>query len=129
RRGVLKETPMYSAPEQFTAFSKTNLETAMSLANIALQGTGRMLDLQMKAVKEALASSTKNAKALSEVHDLQQVLALQSILAQPTLERAIEYSRDAYEVANETQVEFTRLIEARLSELNTNFVAAVDKAA
>jgi phasin family protein len=120
---------MYQTPEQFAAFSKANIETAINFAAIALQGTERMFDLQLKAAKEALAQGVKNAKALGDAKDPQQVFALQSTVAQPSLEKAMDYSRSVYEVASETQAEIAKLIEARVADFNVTIVAAVDKAA
>jgi len=119
----------YQAPEQITAIGKANLDIAVNFATITLQGAERMLDLQLKAVKDVIAQGAKNAKALSEVKDVQQALALQSTVAQPSLEKALDYSRSVYEVASDTQSQIAKLFETRVAEFNSNMVAAVDKAA
>jgi phasin family protein len=120
---------MYQSPEQLFAFSKANLETVINFASITLQGTERLLDLQLKAAKEALAQSMKNAKAMSEVKDVQQALALQAAVSQPGLEQAMDYSRSVYEVTSATQAEIAKLVEARCADINQSIAAAVDKAA
>jgi phasin family protein len=120
---------MYQAPEQFAALNKANIEATINFAHIALQGTERLLDLQLKAAKDVLAQGVKNAKALTEAKDVQQAIALQSSSAQPSFEKAIGYSRSLYEVASETQAEIAKLFEARFADFNSSFVAAVDQAA
>jgi phasin family protein len=119
---------MYQSSEQFIQFGKASLEAAISLANITLQSTERLIELQMKIAKEALDESIKNAKALSDVKNAQELLSLQSTVAQPNLEKAVAYSRSLYEVATETQTQISKVLEERMSKVNGELVAAVDKA-
>ena len=53
---------MYQTPEQLIALNKANLETALRFAGVALDGAERMLDLQVKAAKTALADGIENAR-------------------------------------------------------------------
>ena len=84
---------MYQSPEQFMQFGKSSLEAALSLANITLQSTERLVGLQMKTVKDALDESIKSAKALSDVKNVQDLMSLQSTTAQPSLEKVVPYSK------------------------------------
>lgn len=118
---------MYQSPEQFLQFGKSSLEAALSLANITLQSTERLVGLQLKTAKEALDESIKNAKALSDVKNPQELMNLQST-AQPNLEKAVAYSRSLYEVAAETQTQISKVLEERMSKVSSDFVAAMDKA-
>jgi len=119
---------MYQSPEQFVQFGKSSLEAALSLANITLQSTERLVGLQLKTAKEALDESIKSAKALSDVKNVQDFLSIQSTTAQPSLEKAVAYSRSLYEVAAETQTQITKVIEDRFSKVSGELVAAMDKA-
>lgn len=119
---------MYQSPEQFMQFGKSSLEAALSLANITLQSTERLVGLQLKTAKEALDESIKSAKALSDVKNVQDFLSIQSTTAQPSLEKAVAYSRSLYEVAAETQTQITKVIEDRFSKVSGELVAAMDKA-
>ncbi len=71
---------MYQAPEQFVAVNKANLETSVKFAGIALHGAERILDLQVKATKNAIADSVETAKAIAAVKDVQQLGALKDNL-------------------------------------------------
>ena len=44
---------MYQAPENLVELNKSNIETAMKFAGIALEGAERMIELQLKAAKAA----------------------------------------------------------------------------
>lgn len=118
---------MYQTPEQLIALNKANMETAMRFAGIAMEGAERMIDLQLKAAKTAFADSFEGAKALATVKDFQQLAALKDSLAQPSLEKATAYAKSIYDVANGTQVEFSKLVEAQVAEFNKEVVAGLDK--
>lgn len=118
---------MYQAPEQLAAINKANIETAMKFAGIALEGAERMIELQLKAAKAAFADSVEGAKALAEVKDLQQFAALNDNVAQPSIEKARAYARSVYDLATETQAEFTKVIEEQVAEFNKQTVAVLDK--
>jgi phasin family protein len=120
---------MYQSPEQFMQFGKSSLEAALSLANITLQGTERLVGLQIKTAKEALDESIRNAKALSDIKNVQELMSLQSTTAQPNMEKVIAYSRSVYEVASDTQTKINKVLEDRMSKVGGELVAAVDKAA
>src|SRR5574340_825387 len=116
---------MYQAPEQLIALNKANLEVAMRFAGVALQGAERMIDLQLKAAKNAFSDSIESAKALASVKDLQQFAALKDNLAQPTIEKATAYAQSVYDVAATTQAEFGKLAEEQLADFNKQVVTVL----
>lgn len=118
---------MYQTPEQLVAINKANLEAAIKFAGVALQGAERILDLQLKAARSALADSVENAKTIAAVKDLQQLAALKDTMAQPTIEKATAYAKNVYDVATATQAEFGKLAEEQVAEFNKQVVAALDK--
>ena len=118
---------MYQAPEQLVALNKANLEIAMKFYGVALQGAGRMLDLQVKATKNAIADGVENAKAIAGAKDIQQLASLKDSIAQPTIEKATAYAKSVYDVTAATQAEFSKLIEEQVSEYNKQVVATLDR--
>jgi phasin family protein len=119
---------MYQTPEQFMQISTSNLEAALSLANITLQSTERLLDLNLKTAKQALDEGLRSAKTLADAKNVQDLVSLQSTNPQPGLEKVMAYSRSVYEVATEAQARINRLMEERVTELNGRLVAAFDQA-
>jgi len=118
---------MYQTPEQLVAHNKANLEIAMKFVGVALQGAEQILDLQLKAAKNAFADSIENAKAIAAVKDVQQLTALKDTLAQPTIEKATAYAKSVYDVTTATQAEIGKLVEVQVSEFNKQVVTALDK--
>jgi phasin family protein len=118
---------MYQAPEQLIALNKANLEVAARFAGVALQGAERIVDLQLKAAKDAFAESIESAKSLASAKDPQHFAALKDGLAQPSIEKATAYAKSMYDVAAATQAEFGKLVEEQVAEFNRQVVSALDK--
>jgi len=119
---------MYQAPEQFVLLGKSSIEAALTLANITLHSTERLMDIQLKSAKGALDQGIRSAKALSDVKNVQDLIALQSTSTQPSIETALSYSRSLYEVASDAQTRINKVVEARISEISGELITAMDKA-
>jgi phasin family protein len=118
---------MYQTPEQLVNLNKANVEAALRFAGVALDGAERIIELQLKAAKSALAEGLQNARALTGVRDLDQLSALKDTVVQPSLEKATAYAKEVYDVAAETQADLTKLVEEQFSEFNKQVVAALDQ--
>jgi phasin family protein len=118
---------MYQTPEQLVALNKANLETALRFAGVALEGTERLIDLQLKTAKSALADGLQNARALASVRDFEQLAALKDTVVQPTFEKATAYAKHVYDVAAGTQAEVSKLVEEQVTEFNRQVVSALDQ--
>ena len=118
---------MFQAPEQFLALNKANLEAAVRFAGIALEGAERMLELQLKTAKSAFADGVQQAKAFTEIKDVQELAQLKNTLAQPTIEKATSYVKSMYDVAATTQTEINKLVEEQVAEFNKQVVTSLDK--
>lgn len=118
---------MFQAPEQLVALNKANLEAAVRFAGIALEGAERMLELQLKTAKIAFADGVQQAKALTEIKDVQEIAQLRNTLAQPSIEKATSYVKSVYDVATATQSEMNKLLEEQVAEFNKQVVTGLDK--
>jgi hypothetical protein len=65
-------------------------------------------------------------RALLNAKDVQELINVAA--AQPNVERIIAYSRSVYELATQTQAEFTRVLEGQAGEFN-NVAGILDKLA
>jgi phasin family protein len=119
---------MYVTPEQIQAANKANVEAILSLAATQFAAFEKFANLNANAVKTAFEDTLSNTRALLGAKDVQEFVNLQSSLAQPTIEKAIAYSKSAYEVATETNAEMSKMTEKRIAEWNENFVSMLDKA-
>jgi len=119
---------MYVTPEQIQSANKANVEALLSVATTQFTAVEKLATLSSSALKGAFEDSIANARALAGARDMQEFVNLQGSLAQPALEKAIAYSRGAYEVATQTGAEFSKMAEKRVAEWNENFVSLLDKA-
>jgi phasin family protein len=119
---------MYVTPEQIQTANKANVEAVLSLAATQFAALEKLANLNANAIKAAFEDSLANTRALLGAKDVQEFVNLQSTLTQPAIEKAIAYSKSAYEVATEANSELSKMAEKRIAEWNENFVSILDKA-
>jgi phasin family protein len=118
---------MYVTPEQIQAASKANVEAFLAVANAQFAALEKLAGIQASAVKTAFEDSMANTRALLGAKDVQEFVSLQNSFAQPTLEKAIAYSKSVYEVATGANAELSKVAERRVAEWNESFVTLLDK--
>jgi phasin family protein len=119
---------MYSTPEQIATSNKANIESLLTLANTAFASAERLAALNLNTARNLLEDTVSNAKALMGAKDVQELMNIQASLAQPTVEKAVAYSRSVYEIASQTQEELTKIFEVQFAEANKTMTSALDKA-
>ena len=119
---------MYNVPAQFTSASKSGIEAMLTIANTAFSSVERLAALNLNAARTLLEDSVANTKSLLAIKDMQELISLQTSLAQPSLEKAAAYSRTLYEIATQTQAEMAKVYEAQLAELKATVTSTVDQA-
>lgn len=119
---------MSSIIEQMTAAQKENIATSVALANIAANLAEKAMDLNVGAIKSAIATATDNGKAVAEAKDVQAMTALQSQFAQPAFDSLAAYLKDSYDILSEAQSEFGKIVEAKMTEVNKIIVSGLDQA-
>lgn len=120
---------MLTTPEQLAAANKANVEAMLTLANTAFASAERFAALNLNTARAVLEDSVNNAKTLLGAKDLQEVISLQATLAQPSVEKAVAYSRSVYEISAQTQEELSKMIEAQFSDFQKTVAGLLDKAA
>ena len=118
---------MYVTPEQIQAANKANVEAFLAVANAQFAAFEKLATIQAGAVKSAFEDSIANTRALIGAKDVQEFVGLQNSFAQPTLDKAIAYSKSVYEVATGANAELSKVAERRVAEWNENFVTLLDK--
>jgi phasin family protein len=119
----------YATPEQFAAANKSNLEAVLSLANTVFSGAERFAALNLNTARAALEGAAGSANATLGVKDARDIIALQTTLAQPAIEKLVAYSRSVYEIASQTQGEITKFLENQSAEMTKSIATALDTAA
>jgi phasin family protein len=119
---------MFSAPEQFAEINKAGVDAMLQFAKASFDAAERVMALNLDASRAAFADVSKNAKALAEARDVQEVVALRAKWAEAGAEKAVGYSKSLYEVAQQTQAEISEIFEERVTEFNKAVAQALDKA-
>ena len=120
---------MIIAPEQFAEVNKSSIDAAMNFAKVSFDAAERLVGLQLAVGRDALSESAKNATLLTEVRDVQDLTAFRGKVAETSSDKWTNYSKAVYEVAQQTQAQWSNLFEAQVTELNKNVAVALDKAA
>jgi phasin family protein len=121
------EMIMYATPEQIAATNKAGLEAILGLANSQFAAFERLSALNFNTAKAIFEEGVDQAKALLNAKDVQEYVNLSAATTQPTLEKAIAYSRGMYEIATQTQGELAKFVEAQAAEFNKNLAGLLDK--
>jgi phasin family protein len=119
---------MYVTPEQVQAANKANVDAILALASSQYAAFEKFANLNATAFKTAFEDSIANARALAGAKDAQEFVSLQTSFAQPTIEKAVAYSKSVYEVTTQANAEFSKMTEKRVADWNDNFVSLLDKA-
>ena len=109
--------------------SRATVETAARATRISIDSAERTMTIQLEYAKGAIAQAAINAKAVSQVKDVQGLLSLPTRLAESAMENLMGYSRSLYEVASEAQAEYSRLAEERMASFQQAMAETVDQAA
>ncbi|NTV70569.1 MAG: phasin family protein [Azonexaceae bacterium] len=116
-------------PEQFAAANKAAVDSLLSVANTALASAERIASLNLETARSVLEDSVSGAKALMGAKDPQEALSIQASLAQPSVEKAVAYSKSVYEISTETQEQLAKMVEAQFGDFQKNVASMLEKAA
>jgi len=118
---------MYTSPEQIAAANKAGVEALIGLAKTQFTFLERLSALNFNVAKSAFEDNVNYAKTLLGAKDPQEFASLSASAGQPSLEKAIAYSRSVYEIATQAQAEYGKFAEARAGEFNANIGGYLDK--
>ncbi|MGB8338448.1 MAG: phasin family protein [Burkholderiales bacterium] len=118
---------MNNFAEQMNSVNKAFVEASVRLAKTSFENSERLVALNVEAAKHSFDESTKSIKALNDVKDPQDLLAIRAKLTESAVEKASGYTRHLLDLAAEAQAEFTKLAEDNWAQLNKNLNASVDQ--
>src|SRR5436309_874821 len=99
----------------FAELGSAAVEAAVRLTRISMDSAERTVAIQLDYAKGAVKQATITARALGQVKDVNQLVAMRTRIAENAIENAMGYSRSLYEVASEAQSELGKLAEERMS--------------
>lgn len=119
---------MYASPEQFTAASKAGFDNLVSAATTGLAGFEKLVALNVSSAKALLDDVAASARASLDVKEPKDLFAAGASAAQPTLEKSLAWSKEAYAIVAETQAALRASLESHAASAQKEFSAALDKA-
>lgn len=114
---------------ELVELQKGQLDAWSAVAQSLFAATEKLVNLNLAATKAAYTDVAEAGHSLLAVRDPQEYLALATGAAQPTLEKFVGYSRNAYGIASGANAELTKIAEAQLSEGNRKVSEFIDLAA
>jgi phasin family protein len=117
---------MYVTPDKLAATNKAGVEAVLGFAQAQFGALERITQLNVESAKEALSDTAEHVKSLLDAKDPQELLKLNTAFAQPSMAKAVTYSKSIYDVAAQTQATVTRLMEAHAADINKSLVTLLD---
>jgi phasin family protein len=105
------------------------VESAARATRISMDSAERAINVQLEYAKGSIKQATLTARAVAQVKDVQELMALRAQIAENTLESLVGYSRSLYEVASTAQSEYSRLAEERMARFQKAVTETVEQAA
>jgi phasin family protein len=122
---------MFSYQEQFSAATRTHLESQLALLSAltakTFEGVEKFIDLNLNVAKASLEESAAAAQQLMSAKDVQEFFTLSAAQSQPAAEKALAYSRHLASIASGVQAEYTKAAEAQFAETNRKVIALVEE--
>ena len=118
---------MANKQEQFNELQKKNLEAAMRLAQLSIENSQRIMEIQVTAAKSLFEENVHNAKAMSTVKDPKDMMNLRANYAQTTTEKMLSCAREIAEITASTQAEFGKLVGEQLTSGSQDMFEAMQK--
>ena len=119
--------PTPFAPEQIASASKAQIDGLLTLANTAFAGMERLAALNLNTARSLLEDSAGSARALLAAKDLPSFIAIQGSLLQPAVDKAVLWSRSAYDIGTATREELGKTLESQMAEASQTLDSTLDE--
>jgi len=113
--------------EQFSEFQAKNMDAAMKLAQLSIENSQRIMELQINTARSLFEEGVANSKALATASDPREAMALRTQFAQTSTEKMLTCARQIAEITSNTQSEVGRMVTQQLSTGSKDMVEAFQK--
>jgi len=113
--------------QQFNEVQKKSLEAAAQLAQLSIENTQRVIEVQVAVAKSLFEDSVNNAKALSGIKDPQEAVQLRTRFAQNSAEKVFAGAREITEIATKAQAQISKLVGEQLTNSSTEVLGAIQQ--
>jgi len=115
--------------EKLAESQKANAQVMMTLVRTAFHGMEQLSALNLAASRELFNNSASGAQQLMDIKDPAQLKSLAGSLAQPNVDKLLEYSRGLYDLSANMQREITSVMEQQYSTMAQQASGLVGKGA
>jgi len=119
---------MATTMTELMEMQKSQIDTWNAFGAAVFTATEKLVNLNLTAAKTAYADAAEAGQTLLGARDAQELFALASGVAQPTVEKLVGYTRNAYSIASTTNAELSKIVEAQISEGNRKVSELIDVA-
>src|SRR5450432_3706547 len=102
---------MYSPNEQFASMNKASYENALRMASISLDKAERYAKFNLHAARVVLEQTAQTGSVVAGAKDAHDVETLRGKVSELVVQNATAYAKGLYQIASETQTEFSELAE------------------
>ena len=113
-----------TAKHEFTEIQRKNMEAAMRLAQISIDNSQRIMELQSSLARDLFQNSVEQTKLQATSKDPQDIVKLRAQYAQDTTQKMIAAAQQVAEIGNSARVEFSRLLTEQLAAGSQDVVDA-----
>lgn len=113
--------------EKLAESQKANAQVMMTLVRTAFHGMEQLSALNLAASRELFNNSATGAQQMMDVKDPKQLPSIAGSLAQPNVDKLLEYSRGLYDLAANMQREITSVMEQQYSAMTQQAAGIVGK--
>ena len=103
--------------EKLAESQKANAQVMMTLVRTAFHGMEQLSALNLAASRELFNNSATGAQQLMDIKDPAQLTSLAGSMAQPNVDKLLEYSRGLYDLSANMQREITSVMEQQYSSM------------
>jgi phasin family protein len=114
--------------EQLSATQKAGAEVLSNLLRSAFNGMERLAALNMAASRDFFNSVAGNAQQLLSIKEPSDLSKFNAGLAQPSLDKWMEYSRNVYDLVSSLQKDVAGVLESQYAQFSKSAAASADKA-
>lgn len=104
--------------EKLAESQKANAQVMMTLVRTAFHGMEQLSALNLAASRELFNNSANSAQQLMDIKDPTQLTSVAGSMAQPNVDKLLEYSRGLYDLAANMQREITSVMEQQYSAMS-----------
>lgn len=124
---------MFPIQDQMSVAAKANLDAQFalytSLTQNTLESVGKLINLNITAVKASMEESTATTKQMLSAKDAQELISLVTAQTKPNLEKALAYGGHVAGIASNAQAEFTKAAEMHIAAAGLSVSELVDNIA